>query len=81
MNFEKTYTGLEIIPDEMINLRGNLQNGRRRSTCPFCRDTRHHPNDPSFAFNEVTGIGICFHCGAVGILKSKYDKWKEENEK
>jgi len=81
MNFEKTYTGLYIIPDEMISTRGNLQNGRRRSTCPFCRDTRHHPNNPSFAFNEVTGIGICFHCGAVGILKSKYDKWLEENEK
>ena len=32
MNFEKTYTGLEIIPDEMINLRGNLQNGRQFSS-------------------------------------------------
>lgn len=35
-----------------------------RSTCPVCRTTREHPNDPSLGVNVTTGAGICHHCGA-----------------
>ncbi len=40
-----------------------------RSTCPYCRETREHPDDPSLAIDVTTGLGMCHHCKTVFILK------------
>ncbi|MBQ4010801.1 MAG: AAA family ATPase [Bacteroidales bacterium] len=42
--------------------------------CPFCNDSRGTRDAKSFSINTENGAYQCFHCGAKGYLKSRYDE-------
>ena len=68
--YQETKRGYMIVPQsdfEFIQKKGDIA----RSTCPVCRDSRQHANDPSVRMNLRTGIGKCFHCGSKMLLKDK----------
>ena len=54
---------LFIVSENEIEFK-NKSSRNPRSTCPACRESREHPNDPSVSWNLTLGVGYCHHCHA-----------------
>jgi twinkle protein len=59
-----------------LEIKGRRSGGNVRSTCPVCREQRHHGAQACVSINMETGWGRCFKCGAVFVMEDKYEDWK-----